>query len=283
MEQKRTGCYFVISSYRWSMKMTDAVKMHQLFTHVTDKALRVIKGITPSGSNYTKAWQVLNERFNNNQMLINHHLKRFFNLPPLTCDDPSRLTMIVDGVNELTNSLPGLGEPMTTWDSIISFCVFNKLDHASQEAWKTQSKSNIIKLLHEFLSFLDQRAQTDETTNSSLLVGSAPKPDFKKKKSVFHVLPNANQGKSKKPKASVNIATTSEVRNCRLCPGQEHPLFRCSTFRNMSVKDRITEAHRERVCLRCLGSHKPDFKCAFDSCPVCSKPHNRLLCYEDEK
>lgn len=79
--------------------MTDAVKMHQLFTHVTDKALRVIKGITPSGSNYKKAWQVLNERFNNNQMLINHHLKRFFNLPPLSRDDPSRLTVIVDGVD----------------------------------------------------------------------------------------------------------------------------------------------------------------------------------------
>lgn len=84
-------------------------------THLSDNGLRVIKGITPAGSNYNRAWKVLSERFNNDSMLINYHLKRLFNLPILNRDEPSKLTILVDGVN---NSLPGLNEPMTTWDSI---------------------------------------------------------------------------------------------------------------------------------------------------------------------
>lgn len=111
-----------------NMQMNDAIKMHQLFTHLGEKASRVIKGITPVGSNYGRAWKILNERFNNNQMLINHHLKRFFNLPALIRDEPTKLITLVDGVNELVNSLPGLEEPMKNWDAILIFCIFNKSD-----------------------------------------------------------------------------------------------------------------------------------------------------------
>lgn len=38
------------------------VKM--LFMHLSDKALRVIKGLTPVASNYDRAWNVLNNRYN---------------------------------------------------------------------------------------------------------------------------------------------------------------------------------------------------------------------------
>lgn len=127
-------------------KISNAVKMQQLFAHLSEKALRVIRGITPVASNYERAWKVLNDRYNNNQILINHHLKRFFNLQAITRDDPTRLLSVIDGVNELINSLPGIGEPMLTWDSILIFCVFNKLDHASQEAWKSQCMNQALTL-----------------------------------------------------------------------------------------------------------------------------------------
>lgn len=115
-------------------RLPDSTKIQFLFTHLGERAIRVIKGITPVGANYERAWKVLNDRYNNDQILVNHHLKRFFNLPTLTKDDPFRLTGLVDGINELINSLPGINEPMKSWDPILIFCLFNKLDHASQEA-----------------------------------------------------------------------------------------------------------------------------------------------------
>lgn len=273
-----------ISLVHENERMTDAVKMHQLVTHVTDKAIRVIKGITPSGQNYGKAWKVLNDRFNNNQMLINHHLKRFFNLPTLTRDDPSKLIIIVDGVNELINSLPGLNEPMQNWDSIITFCVFNKLDKATQEAWKTRTMVQEARPLHEFMTFLDNRAQIDDTTNSSLLVPSTPRFEPKKlpKKNVFHVVPTTKNSQSNTKKVVHHVLGTDANKKCPECK-QEHPLFRCPTFRTIPVKDRITKARHYELCPKCLAKHAVEIKCAFEKCPVCSKPHNRLLCYDDEK
>lgn len=246
-------------------QLSDALKMHQLYTHLSDNALRAIKGITPAGSNYHRAWNVLNERFNNNTMLINHHFKRFFNLPILTRDEPSKLTMLVDGTNELINSLPGLNEPMKNWDSMLSFCIFNKLDKTTQESWKNHVRYRDQPSLTEFLEFIDSRAQSSETANSSLLLpGSSkptPKPDFKKqqKRNVFHIT----------------------VNRCVVC-SESHPLFRCSKFRSLPVSKRIQRAKDAKVCLKCLTIHKPAEECKFDKCPVCSKPHNRLLCFEDE-
>lgn len=250
-------------------RMNEAIKMHQLFTHLGEKALRVIKGITPAGSNYERAWKTVNERFNNNQMLINHHLGRFLKLPTLSKDEPTKLTILVDGVNELINSLPGLNEPMTNWDAILIFCIFNKLDKPSQEAWKIHQKIHTKPTLQEFIEFLDQRAQSEDTVHSTLLnsgmkptvIKSEPKR-FQKRSSVFYVEENKD-------------------RSCKLCK-ENHPLFRCLKFRNMPVKERWLKARDVKVCLKCLGNHGKE-ECKFNQCPVCNGKHNRLLCYEDKK
>lgn len=243
-----------------------AIKMHMLFSHLTDKALRVIKGITPVATNYDRAWTVLNNRYNNNQMLINHHLKRFFGLPTIHHDDPPSLIKLVDGTNELINSLPGLNEPMKTWDSILIFCLLNKIDKHTQEDWNRHIQGAGQPSLVELLEFLDQRAQTNETAISTLLTKpvNKPKPELKKapKRSVFHV--------------------TTTAPKCNVC-GDSHPLYRCEKFRNLPVKERWQKAREAKVCLRCLSNHNMKETCKFDKCPVCSKSHNRLLCYDDEK
>lgn len=247
-------------------KLNDATKMQYLLSHLVDRAARVVKGITPVASNYERAWRVLNDRFNNDQILINHHLKRFFNLTPLSRDDPFRLTSIVDGVNELINSLPGLNEPMKNWDSILIFCIFNKLDHATQEAWKHHCMEIEKPSLNQMIRFLERRAQTNATANSSLLG-------------------NHNRSEQKKPaKRGVYAATMAKgnISKCKLC-GEEHPLYRCIKFRELSVKNRWTKAKECRVCIKCLSIHDPKQKCNFEKCPVCGQGHNRLLCYEDEK
>lgn len=245
-----------------------AVKMHMLFSHLSDKALRVIKGITPVASNYDRAWNVLNNRYNNNQMLINHHLKRFFGLSATNYDDPTSLIKLVDGTNELINSLPGLNEPMKTWDTILIFCLLNKIDKHTQDDWNRYLQGANQPTLNELLEFLDQRAQTNETANSSLLnKPTFKKPEFKKgtKRSVFHL-----------------TTPESTARKCKVC-SENHPLFRCMKFRSLPVKERIQRARDAKVCLKCLSNHDPNFKCKFEICPVCSQGHNRLLCYEDEK
>lgn len=251
-------------------KISNAIKMQQLFSHLSEKALRAIRGITPVASNYERAWKVLNDRYNNNQILVNHHLKRFFNLAPITRDDPVRLLTLIDGANELINSLPGINEPMVTWDSILIFCVFNKLDHASQEAWQANCMTIDKPSFDQFLQFLERRAQTNAAATSTLLTPHnqkhEPQKKFIKRAGVY--------------KAS--IAPSKPNWHCKLC-GEEHPLYRCPKFRELSVKTRWHKAKEANVCYKCLAQHDPSKKCNFEKCPVCSKPHNRLLCYDDEK
>lgn len=253
-------------------KLPTSSKIQYLFTHLGEKAIRVIKGITPVGANYERAWKVLNDRYNNDQILINHHLKRFFNLPSLSKDDPYRLTGLVDGINELINSLPGINEPMTSWDSILIFCIYNKLDLASQEAWKQVCMQLEKPTLSQLIQFLERRAQTNATANSTLLSNhnrqEQPKRQFPVRRGAVY---------------SATIAPTAQrATRCSVC-NEDHPLYRCPRFRDLPVKERWLKAKKLHVCIKCLSHHDPKVKCNFDKCPVCGQGHNRLLCYEDEK
>lgn len=64
-------------------RLTNAVKFAQLINHLESRALNVIRAIEPLGDNYSRAWKSLLARFDQPQMLINSHLKRFFEIKPI--------------------------------------------------------------------------------------------------------------------------------------------------------------------------------------------------------
>lgn len=123
--------------------------------------------------------------------------------------------------------------------------------------------------LNHLILFLERRAQTNAAATSTLL-GSSQRHEVKKpirRAGIYNT-----------------VAAPRNRHQCRLCD-EEHPLYKCIKFRELAVKNRWQKAKDARVCIKCLSMHDPKQKCSlnFDKCPVCAKPHNRLLCYDDEK
>lgn len=80
------------------------VKM--LFMHLSDKALRVIKGLTPVASNYDRAWNVLNNRYNKTMKCwLTTIQEDFFGIASANHEDAISRIKLVDGTNELISCL----------------------------------------------------------------------------------------------------------------------------------------------------------------------------------
>ena len=73
---------------------------------------------------------------------------------------------------------------------------------------------------------------------------------------------------------------SATVRRCLVHRNHEHPIWRCRTFRAMSVKERLGVIKLNNACMLCLetGHHVNDCKRSF-KCSItgCNSAHNVLL------
>lgn len=59
-------------------------KFNYLILYLQGEADRIISNLEVSTANYTEAWRLLGERYNNKRLLINHHLKSLFSTQTLS-------------------------------------------------------------------------------------------------------------------------------------------------------------------------------------------------------
>jgi len=64
-------------------------------------------------------------------------------------------------------------------------------------------------------------------------------------------------------------------KKCYLCK-QSHTIYRCPTFLNFSIFDRIKKVTELKLCKICLRLHKGE-KCQSKRCRICARPHNGLI------
>ena len=77
--------------------------------------------------------------------------------------------------------------------------------------------------------------------------------------------------------ATTNTSESSPVAVCPACQGT-HELFRCDTFRGLTVADRSSLVREHRLCFRCLKGGHLKTDCLFKGrCHVCKDTHNSLL------
>ncbi|CAG4954845.1 unnamed protein product [Colias eurytheme] len=63
--------------------------------------------------------------------------------------------------------------------------------------------------------------------------------------------------------------------SCVFCNGS-HRIYDCSSYRSLSVEDRIAGAARLKLCLNCLRAGHTTYRCRLRSCRTCKKRHNTL-------
>lgn len=242
-------------------------KFHYLRSSLEGNASVVIKSIEFSANNYKVAWELLCDRYNNKNILINNHLKALFSFDAITKESFKALRFVVDHFAKHLRALESLDQPTDKWDALIIFMVSSKLDTNTSRKWE-EYKGNLKSLptLEEFYSFLRSRADVLETSycNQSekgdhKFVPREPKPKF------------VNQYKS------FMVSVNKRPIICDFC-NQGHRLYECSKFQEINVDDRINEISKLQLCKNCFRKGHSSFHCQLKGCcRVCKKKHNTLL------
>ncbi|KAL0803353.1 hypothetical protein ABMA28_017416 [Loxostege sticticalis] len=233
-------------------------KFHYLKSSVSGSALQVISALEFTGSNYVHAWELLENRFHNERLLVHNHVKALFNVPSISTEPPQQLRILIDTILRNLRALKSLrgNHKDYNWDTLIIYLIVSKLDVSTERAWENHkgsivgSSTDTKITLDELLQFLRNRADTLEMINLN-----HPK---------ITISTSRNTYESKRPTTqnTLSYVTTkckpNGVRNCLMCKGN-HALYACT------------------LCRNCLRAGHTVNECLFGPCKQCQSKHNSLL------
>ena len=111
------------------------------------------------------------------------------------------------------------------------------------------------------------------------------KKDFQRLKGNAKKKTNAppiENNDSRRHRTSVQTKQTQND-HCPLADGADK-IWKCPSFKNMSVNDRYVAVRKERLCYGCLGKGHAIKDCKVKACGIngCTEKHNRLLHSENQ-
>lgn len=257
-------------------KYTPITKFIQLRGHLKGSAMEAIQGFKLSAANYEAAWYILVRRYDKPDQIVDEYLRKLTDLPPISTPTAQRLISMVNCANQILRVLPTLGVDVTSWDAIVKYNLTSKLDRTTHKKWLDQVKLRQSVPLEELIDFLEI-----EASESLPMPGRSYQPPEQRRHQRFRQQPSAVLTTVTDGAEPTQSREWRENR-CPQCKGN-HPLFLCHTFKKLKVKDRISKVRIFKHCMRCLLKHNQPADCKFGMCPVCTKDHNKLLCYTHEK
>ena len=89
-------------------------KFHYLRASLDGSASHIIRSLEFSAANYTIAWNLLCERYDNTRLLIQNHVKAIFDEEPVKKESADSLRRLLDSYIKNVRALEILGEPTST-------------------------------------------------------------------------------------------------------------------------------------------------------------------------
>ncbi|XP_063979920.1 uncharacterized protein LOC135163945 [Diachasmimorpha longicaudata] len=242
--------------------LSNADKLSYLRRCLTGPALDKIRMIPITENNYNRAWTILTDTYSDDRLIISRHYKLLLNFPKQLEETAANLTKLVDDTRQHIELLKTMDVEIN--DETIVAIVENVLHSTTSDAWEETLKRGIFPKSKDLLDFLSQRA-------SRLTVRDSNKQK-KDHKSEVH----APKNNIKRSYAKAFVTTTD--RKCSVCSQDQHPLYKCKKFREMSVNGRIQMVNKHAFCPNCLrAGHDKDGCPSKHMCWVCDERHNTLI------
>ncbi|XP_061720128.1 uncharacterized protein LOC133527231 [Cydia pomonella] len=237
-------------------------KFHYLRAALKGSAAVVIQSLDFSSDNYTSAWELLCDRYNNKRSLVNNHIQAIFNIEQLSKESSRSIRNLIDTINKNLRALKSLDLPTEHWDVLIIQIISSKLDTTTHHKWESyRNKLKELPTLQMFNDFLKDRADLLESTEIS----------NKKRRSS-----DTTHSRQKALTANTYSPTTSRKYACPFC-NQDHALYLCPKFKTLKLQARVDKAKALKVCLNCLRVGHNEKTCRLNSCRTCGLQRNSLL------
>ncbi|XP_043258045.1 uncharacterized protein LOC122400588 [Colletes gigas] len=243
-------------------------KFHLLKNALRGEASAIIESLNATEGNYLVAWDLLRKRCNKPRKIINAHLKLLFDLPEITRDTPSSLRQLAEQAQVHVNALQAVKQPTKYWDTILIHLVSNKLDKNTRRSWERTLEDEEIPRFQQLLDFINKHARGDD-------LGMEFSNPFKTQ-GIQDRLRSKTQVRGQS-----YVATDERKQVCVVCQGG-HPIYMCTKFLQLSVRDRLNTVKRTKLCLNCLRPNHTVINCRLGNCRKCDKKHHTLLHFPTE-
>ena len=223
------------------------------------------------GGTDDEIWERLDQRFGNKSRLVDTILAEVKSIEHCNNDDSLTLNMI-KVIERCYNELKATKREYEMNNTTIISMIEEKMPEEMSTEWiklitkkdaNHEEKFTLLKtLLDEWRGRIEYKVanlrttSTDPSQESPVLLGNATN----------------HHTNARRQQSSCWIHTTNG--------NGDHPIWRCRTFQNKSVDERIALVRENRACFKCLekGHSAPScpktFKCTV---PNCNQYHNKLL------
>lgn len=256
--------------------INDINKFHYLRSSLEGSAAVVINSIQFSAANYSVAWKLLCDRFDNKHLLIQHHVSALFNIEAISKESSVNLKALIDHINKNLRALDSLGEPVNHWDTLLIHIIRHKLDNKTYREWeeyKGRLDKNCEIKFPVFLTFVKNRAELIETLEMSSSTIDKHLNTSKNSKVRTMVIQDSNHKIDKNNQVN---NSSSKPKICVKCNG-EHKLSNCPQFLALSNEARLQLLPKYKICYNCLSSGHYANNCKQASCKICRRKHHSLV------
>lgn len=153
---------------------------------------------------------------------------------------------------------------------MIIYILTQKFDPRTRRDWESHKCEGEVPQFKDLENFLKGKCEVLEKLEASSGMSSGKGNNFNKSQAKY---PSNNKRSSSNTLAAV---TEGKYYNCYYC-NANHSIYKCADFMKLTPEGRIEEVKRLKLCLNCLRTSHPSWKCTAPKCRECKKPHNSLL------
>ncbi|XP_055622591.1 uncharacterized protein LOC129766753 [Toxorhynchites rutilus septentrionalis] len=243
---------------------SDCIKLYHLERSLVGAAAGIIDARTLNDNNYSHAWEILEERFENKRVIVDTHIQGLLNLQQMCSENPTELRELIDEVTRHVDGLAVLKEELVgVSERFVVNLMTAALDKETRKMWEASVPHKAIPSYEDTINFLKKRCAILERCESAPYSCPARATDpVKKPISLI--------------KSTATITANKDA-TCELCAGAHHN-FRCEVLRAMSVPQRQSKVRELRLCYNCLRKGHQTSSCnSTRTCQRCQGKHHTLL------
>ena len=236
-------------------ELSDVEKFHYLRGYLKGEALLAIEGLEVTNENFQEAYQILEKRFGNKQMIVNSHMEEFCAINKVEDkDDTKGLRKVYDKVEMNLRSLRALSVDPNQYGSLLVPILKNRLPE------------DVVLLLSRKFDSSVELWEVDQMMKELRLEIEARERCYTGKEDSG----NSKEQRKKKSMTTTETLLSSSNKNKMSCPYCERPHFPDKCQKVTDPKKRKEILVEKKRCFTCTRSGHNSQACkAKKTCYKC--------------
>ena len=208
-------------------------KLFYLKSHMQGEAKVALSILQITAANYTTAWEILEQRYDNQRLLVQDHLKAIKGLRPLKEESASGLQSLQDELKRHREQLRALNRPVDSWDDWLVSFASDAMDPVTRRNWEEElevldnaadGQHGLHPTFDTLSTFLERRCRTFQALELA--------------RGAKNRLPRSSRNRDSDPHSVKVYATTATAGpGCAACGGP-HYTGHCAEFRRLPTRER---------------------------------------------